>query len=91
VLLAQRANGRVVLTEASVVTQEEKQERPAVRLQTANGEAVVGGDSGGGVWVNGLLVANMWTTVMMENATTGEQRATGLSVAAVYAPEWEIN
>lgn len=85
VLLSQRAGDRVVLTEASVVAQDEKQGRPAVRLRSANGETVVGGDSGGGVWANGSLAATMWTTVMMENTTTGEQRATDMSVAAVYA------
>lgn len=83
-LLVQRAGDRVTLTEARVVAQDEKQGVPVVRLRSADGETVVGGDSGGGVWVNGRLAAIMWTTVMMENRTTGEQRATDLSVAAVF-------
>lgn len=86
VLLAQRAGGRVVVTEASVVAQSEKQGRPVIRLQSADGQTVIGGDSGGGVWVNGRLAATIWATVMMENATTGRRRATDLSVAAIYAP-----
>jgi len=85
VLLAQRAGNRIVLTEATVVAQSEKQARPAVRLQTANGQAVVGGDSGGGVWVNGRLAATMWTTIMMENTESGERRSTDISVAAVFS------
>lgn len=93
VLVAQRAGNRVVVTAASVVAQREKQGRPVVRLQSAEGRSIVGGDSGGGVWVNGRFAATMWTTVMMENATTGQQRATDLSVAAVYTalPQIEIS
>ncbi|MFO7537017.1 MAG: hypothetical protein R6X32_03035 [Chloroflexota bacterium] len=36
-------------------------------------------------WVNGRLAAAMWTVVVLENTTTGEQRATDLSIAAVYS------
>ncbi|MFQ5420844.1 MAG: hypothetical protein ACE5EY_10845 [Anaerolineae bacterium] len=84
VFLAQRADNRVMLTEAYVVDQIEKQGRPAVRLQSASGQTVVGGDSGGGVWINGRLAAIMWTRVMMEDLTTGERQVTDLSVAALY-------
>lgn len=84
VLLAQQTGGKVVLTEASVVAQSEKQGRPVVRLQSAAGQTVVGGDSGGGVWLNGRLVATMWMTVMMESPSTGERQATDLSVAAIF-------
>lgn len=83
VLLVQRAGGRVVLKEASVVAQSEKQGRPVVRLQCDDGQTVVGGDSGGGVWLNGRLVGTMWTTVMMEDS--GKLQPTGLSVAALYS------
>ena len=55
-----------------------------MRLQSLDGQAVVGGDSGGGVWVNGRFAAAMWTTVMMENRGTGVQRATDVSIAAVF-------
>ncbi len=85
VLLTQRVDGRVVLTEASVVAQTEKQGQPVLRLQSAAGQTVTGGDSGGGVWLNGRLAATMWTTVMMENPTTGVRQATDLSVAAIYS------
>lgn len=85
VLLTQRAGGRIVLTEASVVAQSEKRGRPVVRLQCDDGQTVVGGDSGGGVWLNGRLVATMWTTVMTEDTVSSKLRPTGLSVAALYA------
>lgn len=85
VLLAQRADNRIVLTAATVVAQSEKQARLAVRLQTADGQTVAGGDSGGGVWANGRLVATMWTTIMLENTESGERRATDSSVAAVFS------
>jgi hypothetical protein len=85
VLLAQRAGDRVMLTEASVIAQSEKQGVPVVRLQSQDGQVVVSGDSGGGVWVNGRLAATMWTTIMMESPLTGERQATDMSIAAVYA------
>jgi hypothetical protein len=28
---------------------------------------------GGGVWVNGKLAGNMWTTIMMADISTGER------------------
>ncbi len=84
VFLAQRAGNRVTVTKASVITQTGKEGLPAVQLQSAAGQVVVGGDSGGGVWLNGRLAATMWTTIMMENSATGERRATDLSIAAIY-------
>ena len=65
-------------------SQAQKQGRPAVQLQSVDGQAIVGGDSGGGVWLDGQLTAVMWTTVMMENSQTGAQRTTDMSIAAVY-------
>lgn len=84
VILVQRDGNRIVLTEANVVAQSDRQARLVVRLQSADGQVVVGGDSGGGVWANGRLAATMWTTVMMENVESGERRATDVSVAAVF-------
>ena len=82
--VAQRAGDRIVVNEVSVIDLAEKQGRPVVRLQSLDGRPVVGGDSGGGVWVNGRFTAVMWTTVMMEYRATGMQQATDMSVAAVY-------
>jgi hypothetical protein len=85
-LVVQRAadGAGVDITAANVVKTSEKRGQPVARLQSENGRQVVGGDSGGGVWVNGRLAANLWTAVVLENTTTGEQRATDLSIAAVY-------
>ena len=82
--VAKRVGDRIAVSEVSIVAQAEKQGRPVVRLQSVDGQVVVGGDSGGGVWVDGRFVAAMWTTVMMENRMTGAQRATNVSIAAVY-------
>lgn len=82
--LAQREGGRVTVTEATVIARAEKEGRPIVRLQSVDGQAVVGGDSGGGLWVNGRLAATMWTTVVLEYETSGTQQATDMSIAAVY-------
>ncbi len=32
-------------------------------LRTANGESIEPGDSGGGIWINGRLVGNLWMTI----------------------------
>ena len=50
------------------------------------GQTVISGDSGGGVWQNGRLAATTWTTVMMENQDSGARQATELSVAFVLEP-----
>jgi len=84
VFLAQQSGDQVIVTEARVIAQSEKQGLPVVRLQSEEGQ-VVGGDSGGGVWLNGRLAGTMWATVMIENSITGERRITDLSVAAVLS------
>ncbi|KAA3664595.1 MAG: hypothetical protein DWQ04_04900 [Chloroflexi bacterium] len=38
--------------------------QPVYRITGLNGESIVGGDSGGGVWVGGQLVGNIWTTTV---------------------------
>ena len=80
-LLVHRQKGQVVVSSVQRVETGLKDGVAVWRLQ---GQAVENGDSGGGVWVNGQLVATMWTTVMMENPVTGERQATDLSVAAVF-------
>ena len=39
---------------------------------------------GRGIWLDGKLAGNMWTTIMMENISTGAHRATTSSIAALY-------
>lgn len=82
--VAQRAGDRIAVSEVSIVAQAERQGRSVVRLQSVDGQVMVGGDSGGGVWVDGRFVAATWTTVMIENRMTGAQRETDVSIAAVY-------
>jgi len=84
VFLAQQTGNQVVVTKAEVIAQTEKQGLPVVRLQSEDGQ-IVGGDSGGGVWLNGRLAGTMWATVMLENSATGERQTTDLSVAAVLS------
>ncbi len=44
------------------------------RMTSLHGESIVGGNSGGGVWADGQLVGNMWTTTMEQEVSriTGE-------------------
>jgi hypothetical protein len=78
--LVRRQEGQVVVSPVQKAAAGMKDGVAVWRLQ---GQTVVNGDSGGGVWGNGHLLATMWTTVMMEDQATDEQQATDLSVAAV--------
>lgn len=63
-----------------------------MKLQTLSGRAVVLGNSGGGVFKDGRLVANMWSTVVVQNSNsddTGESSPTDLSRAAQFNLEEE--
>ena len=82
--VTRRSGESVAVSEVRVISQGEKLGRPVVQLQSVDGQAITGGDSGGGVWFDGHLTAVMWTTVRMENQATGEQRATDMSLAAIY-------
>jgi len=78
--LVHRYEGRVIASQVQKVAADVKNGVGVWRLQ---GQIVKNGDSGGGVWVNGRLVATLWTAVMMESQTNAERRATDLSIAAV--------
>ena len=47
---------------APVTAVEQREERPIYVLRSLDGQAIVQGDSGGGVWWNGRLVGNTWAT-----------------------------
>lgn len=36
---------------------------PVFKLRSLDGQAIQNGDSGGGIWLNGKLVGNMWATL----------------------------
>lgn len=63
-------------------------ERPSYYLHSLNNEVVVGGNSGGGLFVDGELVGNMWITLVTQEVmrTTGTamgpEKQTNLSIAA---------
>ena len=40
---------------------------PAYRLRSLDGQPIQPGDSGGGIWFNGVLVGNNWVTLMETN------------------------
>ena len=58
-------------------------------LRSQNGQYIVPGDSGGGVWVNGALIANNWAIILKSSitSTSGSHNSaleiqTNLSIAA---------
>ncbi len=83
-LLAHRQGGQVVVSPVRLVETGVKDGVAVWRLQ---GEAVVSGDSGGGVWGNGRLLGVLWATVMLEDEPSQERQQTDMSVAAV----WEMS
>lgn len=74
--LAYRQPHTGAISVAAMLVQElsDFQGRPVFRLISLDGASVVGGNSGGGAYVNGQLVGNMWTTTMERQVsrTTGE-------------------
>ena len=83
-LLVHRNNGQLTIVEAGLEKAGNKQGQATIRVQSLNGETIIGGDSGGGVWLDGKLAGNMWTTIVMEDISTGAHRATTSSIAALY-------
>jgi hypothetical protein len=70
--------------EAVVVTKDTEYEGlPALELVTVSGKTVAAGNSGGGVWSDGRLVANMWSTILEQVKDTGEMLETTQSRAAL--------
>jgi hypothetical protein len=78
----------VSIMEAIVESKGEKQGNLVLRLRGPDGMPIISGDSGGGVWFQGEVVANMWTTIMMEDIQTGERRASEVSIAALINYEF---
>ncbi len=66
---------------------------PAYKLQSLDGSYIQQGDSGGGVWQNGVLVAVNWTTEQQVLSTNSNEASndvmgyTGTSYAAIYTNE----
>lgn len=56
---------------------------PTLELTSVSGKIIVAGNSGGGVWADGKLVANMWSTLLMQSTDTGEITSTDQSRAAL--------
>jgi hypothetical protein len=85
-LVYRQRNGEpgVAMMQAEVESIGRKQGLPVLRLSTPEGKPIVGGDSGGGVWLKGNLAGNTWTTIMVENSLTGASRQTNTSIAALY-------
>lgn len=61
------------------------QNNPSYILQSSDDNIVVPGNSGGGIWYNGVLVGNMWTTMVSDNLETGTSQALSLSRGAILA------
>lgn len=66
---------------------------PAYQLRSLDGQPVLVGDSGGGIWFEGQLVGNLWATLTVPQAAGGSNAGsqdpvvTDTSYAAVYPGE----
>ncbi|MCP4362486.1 MAG: hypothetical protein GY796_31155 [Chloroflexi bacterium] len=85
-------SARVEIVTARVTAVSHETGIPAYELQSVDGQSVVKGDSGGGIWYQGQLVGNMWWTVVAETVsvtagveTITQKQVTDSSVAAVYS------
>jgi hypothetical protein len=85
---------QVEVLEALVESVEAQLGLPSLTLRRLNGKLIEPGDSGGGVWVDGRLVGNLWYRMKHrvlsedENGATVESlRLTDLAVAATHPLE----
>jgi hypothetical protein len=60
---------------------------PSYILQSSDDTIVVPGNSGGGIWHNGALVGNMWTTMVADNLEDGSAEALSMSRGAVLSTD----
>jgi hypothetical protein len=51
---------RITLLPAVVDSLITEEGLPAIKLRSLNGEVIINGDSGGGIWLDGRLVGDMW-------------------------------
>jgi len=65
IVVRQGRNGStaVELITASVESLEERWGQQVYKLQNENGVEIISGDSGGGIWLGGRLVGNMWKSM----------------------------
>ncbi len=82
---------RVEIVEAVVEAVENEDGPASLTLRNLNGKQIEPGDSGGGIWLNGKLVGNLWYRVknrvqsVDENGSVSESlRLTDLAIAASY-------
>ncbi len=75
---------------AQVVAVGDDGQHSVMKLQSVDGQTVIPGDSGGGIWLGGVLVGNMWMTIQEQwhyddnpeptaTVTTDRSRAAGLT------------
>ena len=68
------ANRQVLaILEAEVVSIDQYKGLPIFILRSVNGQPVLQGDSGGGIWQDGKLVGNMWATLVKDTRSNASQ------------------
>ena len=82
--IAYRNQNDSVSVAAAVVSDSSRVEGlEMVEMISVNGEIVHTGNSGGGVFVDGQLVANMWATVLTQKTSSSEMNHSSKSRAAI--------
>jgi len=94
VLLTRRQpgdTGKVEVIQAVVKAEEQYEARPAWKLETLHDTPIAPGDSGGGVWMDGELVGNLWARhkaidwrIWTWDSLEPEETATRIAYAAPY-------
>ena len=64
---------RVTVEPVVVEATEQYKDLPTIKMQSVNGKVVINGNSGGGVFLNGQLVGNMWETIVRRTLVDGEE------------------
>ncbi len=89
------APSRLDLIQARVEGVDRTTGLPQIELRSLNGETIEPGDSGGGIWLEGAYVGNLWSTVRMAIisesneaepilAATDQSTAAGLTAEVIH-------
>ena len=82
VMVSTHASGggeKVRFLEVEVISTGQYKGLPVFVLRSLDGEVVVQGDSGGGVWYQGKLIGNLWATIVKDGAADRESQVSSVT------------
>jgi len=79
-----QSDHQIGLLETVVEAVEVNDEHRILTLHSVNGTAVVPGDWDGGIWMDGRLIGNLWSRLLVQDLAGNTIEATDLMLAAIH-------